>query len=159
QKPDLLIIVDNGNGGIPVEGAGLNTEVMKVDNIGPAASFSLGARRAHSLGYDYFIFADDDAVPVRKDVIERMRNHKAPAVAGHYHNGVPITLANHYFMISRETAVKTGLYFVPFFMMCEDMEYFQRVEKAVSVVHDKEIVIERSEEHTSALQSHSDLVC
>ena len=147
RKPDEIFIVNTGKRPVNLSGvvSGLPITVLDFDNIGPAGGFRRGGRAAYDSGSDYIIFADDDAVPCGSGTFARLESHAKAgiaAVSGAYPDGVPITLANHYLMVSRLTIERLGLYFEPFFLMCEDMEYFERVRRGVGVLHDLSIRID-----------------
>ncbi|MEW6036210.1 MAG: glycosyltransferase [Candidatus Micrarchaeota archaeon] len=149
RKPDGIVVVNNGKSPVDFarkEFAGdFALHFLSFDNIGPAGGFKEGAKKAYAEGYDYIIFADDDAFPAGNGMMERFYAHAGKGdalVAGYYTNGSPIGLSNHYMMVRRDIFPKVGFYFDPFFLMSEDIEFAERLQGVASVVHDKGIVID-----------------
>ncbi len=146
-KPDCVILVNNGKESVEWArkefGRSFRMELMSFDNIGPAGGFREGAKRAYALGYDYVIFADDDAHPGPGALarFHALANAGIPAVAGYYTMGDAITTSNHYLMVGRKALSRAGFYFAPLFIMMEDTEFFERIKLAAGIVHDEKIVI------------------
>ena len=146
-RPDCVIIVNNGKEGVEWArkefASFFKIELLSFDNIGPAGGFREGAKRAYALGYDYVIFADDDAHPGPGALARFHALAKAgiPAVAGYYTMGDAITTSNHYLMVGRKALSRAGFYFSPLFIMMEDTEFFERIKLAEGIVHDEKIVV------------------
>lgn len=148
RRPDAVVIVNTGTESVEwarsdFAGA-FRVEALSLDNIGPAGAFREGAKHACSIGCDYVIFADDDAHP-RPGAIARLialAGSGVNAAAGYYVSGDPVTTSNHYLMVRRSVLERIGLYYAPFFIMIEDMEFYMRVDADAHVVHDKGIVVD-----------------
>ncbi|MEW6722028.1 MAG: glycosyltransferase [Candidatus Micrarchaeota archaeon] len=144
RMPDTVVIVDNGAGDLSwTAKMPFRVEVVPAGDVGPAGGFRTGAIHACRIGCDSVAFADDDAIPA-PDAVERICAHLergAGAVAGHYDNGSPIILANHYLAMSREALHDAGLHFAPFYLMSEDQEYFERVSRSCAIVRDPRIEV------------------
>ena len=143
RKPDIIIVNTGSKPIAPCKG--LKCKIYKSDNLGIAAGFNEGIRKAVEQGYDYVILADDDSYPVKKDLIGIFWKHAekgTKAVAGFYPNGRPICHSNQYFMIRSELFSQTGFYFTPFFTFFEDSDIYKRVEKLTRITHDPEIILD-----------------
>ncbi len=139
EKPDHIIIVNTGAANI-MPG---NYTVLKTADIGPAGGFREGAKFALENGFDYVVFADDDAIPC-KDAVRYLRENMESgvcAVSGSFDSGHRIEYGNHYFMVRRDVLERQGLHHAPFFIYGEDSEFFRRISSACEVVHDPRIVI------------------
>jgi len=147
ERPDCVILANNGKESVEWARKEFDRffriELLSFDNIGPAGGFREGAKRAYALGYDYVIFADDDAHPGPGALARFHALAKAgiPAVAGYYAMGDAVTTSNHYLMASRKALSRAGFYFAPLFIMMEDIEFFERIKLSAGIVHDEKIVI------------------
>jgi len=149
KKPSCVIIVNNGKK--PVDWAAkefsrkLRMHFLAFDNIGPAGGFKEGAKKAYAEGYDFIIFADDDAQPTKNTVMECFFAHAENGdaiVAGYNQYGYPLCNSNHYTMVRRDILARIGFYFDPLFFLIEDVEYTDRLLSASKFINDKGIAIE-----------------
>ncbi|MEW6529056.1 MAG: glycosyltransferase [Candidatus Micrarchaeota archaeon] len=147
KKIDSIIIVNNGTADMKWVNEFdkySNIEIIEVGaNTGPAGGFKIGAKRAYSLGYDYIILADDDALPAENAIEYFYENaaQKIDVVRGFFSNGSLIVTSNHYFMIHRDVFTKIGFYFDPFFLMNEDVEFVERIASLYKIKEDNRIKI------------------
>jgi GT2 family glycosyltransferase len=145
QLPDSIFIINTGP--VPVKAPKLSCSVIirKIDDVGPAGGFNEGAKIAIKT-CDYVVFADDDAYPCQgiMKVLRRHAEKGTDALAGNYTEGIPINLANHYFMVKKEVLLKVGFHYAPFFMMFEDEEFYKRVDDQYPVTHDARLIIDHS---------------
>lgn len=149
RPPDGVIVVNNGKGSVDWAVAECKgrfpVEIIRVDNAGPAGGFRAGAMKAYEEGYDYIIFADDDAYLTDKRALGYFEEDAAAGreIAGvYYTNGRSASLANHYFMVGREIFAKVGFHFAPFYLMWEDVEFMERAATAAGMFYDPRIVID-----------------
>lgn len=148
KRPHAVIVVNNGTRNVEWVkkkfGKHFNVDVVEIGaNIGPAGGFKIGSKRAYALGYDYIIFADDDALPA-EDAIEHFYEDAAKGmevVTGYYSNGQPVSVSNHYMMIHKSVFARIGFYFDPFFLMSEDVEFMERLQTMCKIHWNEKIII------------------
>jgi GT2 family glycosyltransferase len=149
RKPDSIIVVCTGT--IPVGpvlsefSSSLSLRQISPGNVGPAGGFRAGEELAFSEGYDYVIFADDDALPSDERTLELLLGHAdsgVPLAAGYYLDGGPVKVTNHYLMARRDVIARAGFYLRAFFLGFEDIEYAARVGREAPVVRDRAVRID-----------------
>ncbi|KVN81193.1 glycosyl transferase family 2 [Burkholderia ubonensis] len=74
RRPDSIIVVDNASGHetTALLSSCEDIDVLRLEqNVGGAGGFSVGVRQAVSLGFDWILLLDDDAVP-RRDCLAQL---------------------------------------------------------------------------------------
>lgn len=105
------------------------------EDLGGSGSFWLGIKYALEEGYEIFILSDNDCIPISPNLIEEIvkeiRKYKAvkPKDISKLEATFERIGAMHFLSLHKSLVKKIGLPRAEFFIYCDDVEYYKRLEK------------------------------
>lgn len=134
---DILIVCGPEDGFIT--GRASMLQVREISKNGSSGAYYIGQRIALEEGYDKIIMADDDALPLSDDLLERLTKKidsgervVLPILGklGGRRKDSKAMIPHYYGTIHRKVFERCGLTYLPFFFGGDDVEFMERIISA-----------------------------